>query len=110
MKGKVKGERWAFAPRHAQQSFTISMITVVITIIISFSFGLAAKVLYAIPITIVLSSAILAGIIGIIYGSISLREKKERFGFLGVIFGILTTLWNVFMMIVLHWDAAFSVP
>lgn len=110
MKGKVKGERWAFAPRYAQQSFTISMITVVITIIISFSFGLAAKVLYAIPITIVLSSAIFAGIIGAVFGSISLRERRERFGCLGVIISILAILWNIYIIVVLYWDGAFSVP
>lgn len=107
MKGKEKGERWAFAPRHAQQSFTISMITVVMTIIISFTFRLAAQVLYAIPITIILSSAILAGIIGTVFGSISLQEKRERFGYLGVIISVLTMLWNVYIMVILHWDGAF---
>ena len=81
MKGKVKGERWSFTPLYAQRAFTISMITVVMTIIISFTFRLAAKVLYAIPITIVLSSAILAGIIGIVFGSISLQKKKNVLDF-----------------------------
>ena len=86
------------------------MIMVAITIIISISFGLTIKLLNAIPITIFLALAIIAGVFGIIFGIISLNQKRELFGFLGLIISILITLWDAFMMFVLHCDAWFSVP
>lgn len=110
MRNKVKGERWAFAPFFAQQSFIISIVLVIITIILNFTFIWLARILYTIPLTIILSQIIATGIVGTVIGSISLHERKNLFGILGVIFSILVLLWNVFLMIILHWDAAFSVP
>lgn len=107
---KLKKIGWSLTPRFARQAFILSIILIIESIVLLFTFAVFANVFYTIPLTIMLSVAIIVGIIGTTPGSLSLKEKKTIFGILGVIFNIIAVLWNAIALFILHCDAWFSIP
>lgn len=107
---KQKKVSWSTTPSFAKQSFIIGIILIAESVINLFTFFGFAKIWNTIPLTMMLSIAIIVGIIGTILGSLSIREKKTIFGILGIILSIIAVLWNAFSLFVLHCDAWFSVP
>ncbi|HUU78718.1 MAG TPA: hypothetical protein VMX55_10255 [candidate division Zixibacteria bacterium] len=107
---KLKKIGWKLTPRFARQAFIMEIVMIPITITISLTLMGFAKVFHTIPLTITLSVAIIAGIAGIVLGSLSLRDQKTVFGIIGLVLGIVITLYNAFLMFILHCDAWFSIP
>ena len=107
---ELKRKNWLEVPKMARQAFIAEITMIPITIAISFTGLWIAKILSVIFLTIILSIAICAGIVGIILGSMSLKEQRTAYGIIGLIIGVIITLYNAFLMFILHCDAWFSVP
>ena len=103
-------EAWYDAPKLARQALLLMLGVVAATLIDSATFYYFARVLLAIPLTIMLSYIIVAGIVSSILSSLSIKEKRTFFGIIALIFSILATLLNAYTMFMIHCDAGYSIP
>ncbi|HUU78815.1 MAG TPA: hypothetical protein VMX55_10745 [candidate division Zixibacteria bacterium] len=109
-KKSLLAEAWYDAPKLARQALLLTLGVVAATLIDSATFAYFARVLLAIPLTIMLSYIIVAGIVSSILSSLSIKEKRTFFGIIALIFSILATLINAYTMLMIHWDAGYSIP
>ena len=103
-------EAWHDAPKLARQALLLTLGVVAATLIDSATFAYFARVLLAIPLTIMLSYIIVAGIVSSVLSSLSIKEKRTFFGIIALIFSILATLLNAYTMLMIHCDAWYSIP
>jgi len=103
-------EAWFKAPKLARQAIKLSLGVFVITVVLSMTYVGFAGVLYAIPLTIILSYTIVAGIIGTVLSSLSMKEQKTFFGIISLIICVIATLLNAYIMFMVHCDTLYSIP
>lgn len=75
-KKSLLAEAWYDAPKLARQALKLSLGVFVITVVLSMTFAGFARVLYEIPVTIVLAYIIVAAIVGTVISSLSIKEHS----------------------------------
>ena len=109
-KKSLLAEAWYDAPKLARQALKLSLGIFVITVVNSMTFALFARVLYEIPVTIVLAYTIVAAIVGTVISGLSIKEQRTFFGVISLIICVIATLLNAYMLFMIQCDAWYSIP